>query len=106
MLLAVDLHDYNLSLYLYIKKPNIFRFFSSKKFMKISSKTHQNPPFKKKLSTKHAPEPPEQTLGNATRRKQIRGMQLVHPSKKMGPLANTTYAHGLLLRNLFEEMCW
>ena len=58
MLLAVDLHDYNLSLFLYIKKNNIFRFFSSKKFMKISSKTHQIPPFKKKIIYEACPRTP------------------------------------------------
>ena len=41
---------------------------------------------------------PKQTLGYATRG----GAQ---PHKKLGPpLANPAYAHGLLLRNLFEEM--
>ena len=41
---------------------NTFRLFSSKKFMKICSKTHQIAPFKKNFTGKHAPELPEQTL--------------------------------------------
>ena len=31
-------------------------------------------------------------------------MQLAQPPKGWPPLANPEYAHGLLLRNLFEEM--
>ena len=64
--------------------------------MKKCSKTHQIAPFQKKLSGKHAP---KQTLGYHTRRK-----PLAQPPKKLAPLANPAYAHGLLLRNLFEEM--
>ena len=54
----------------------------------------QNAPFKNNLARKHAPEPPYQTLGYTTRCKLLRGMQLVHVPKKMGPpLANPTYAY-------------
>ena len=69
--------------------------------MKKCSKTHQIAPFQKKLSGKHAP---KQTLGYHTRRKPLSGMQLAQPPKKLAPLANPAYAHGLLLRILFEEM--
>ena len=46
----------------------------------------------------------KKTLGYPTRRKPPRGMQLTRPPKKLPPMANPAYAHGLLLRNLFEEM--
>ena len=42
----------------FLYKNDIFRLFESKKIMKICSKTHQIAPFKKKISGKHAPEPP------------------------------------------------
>ena len=72
--------------------------------MKICSKTHQIAPLKKMFTGKHAHDP----LANAWLR---HGSQatLRHATRSSpqndGPLlANPTYAHGLLLRNLFEEM--
>ena len=41
---------------------NIFSIFSSKKFMKICSKTHQIELFKKNSPGKHAPNPPSKRL--------------------------------------------
>ena len=58
---------------------------------------------KKTFSEKHVPKP----LSNAWLRhgsQLIRGMQLAQPPPKKPPLANPAYAHGLQLRNLFEEM--
>ena len=60
---------------------NIFSIFSSKKFMKICSKTHQIELFKKNSPGKHAPNPPSY----ATRSKQPRGMQLAQPPKSLHP---------------------
>ena len=87
--LAVN--DYNLALFLY-KKMNIFRFLSSKKNMEICFKTHRITPFKKI-------ELPSKLL--ATPRVASR-FAACHPPSP--PLANPAYAHGLLQRNLFEEM--
>ena len=69
---------------------NIFTFFLSKKNMKICSKTHQIAPFKKISRGSMPPNP----LANAW------------PSlpKSWPPLANPAYVHGLLLRNVFQEM--
>ena len=53
----------------------------------------------KKISEKHAPEPPYQTRGYATRRKPL-------PKNSWPPLANPAYAHELLLKNLFENPPW
>ena len=65
----------------------------------------QNAPnctIKKKISGKHAPEPP---LANAWLRHASQGPT---PPKKNSwpPLANPAYAHELLLRNLFENPPW
>ena len=71
---------------------NIFRLFESKKFMKICSKTHQIAPIKKILGSM-PPNPPSKRMTTPR-----------VASKSWYPLANPAYAHGLLLRNLFEEM--
>ena len=65
---------------------NIFRLFESKKFMKICSKTHQNAPFKKKFSGKHAPNPPSKRLTTP---------RIASTQKSWPPLANPAYAHAL-----------
>ena len=55
----------------------------------------------KKISGKHAPEPPSKRM--ATPR-----VARPHPQKKIvgPPLANPAYANELLLRNLFENPPW
>ena len=45
----------------------IFKLFFWQNFSKILSKTHQIAPFLKIFSGEHAPEPPSQTRGFATR---------------------------------------
>ena len=49
---------------------------------------------------------PRTALANAwLRHELLRGMQLAHHPKKLSsPLAKPTYAHGRLLRNVFEEL--
>ena len=51
---------------------------------------------------------PQTALANAWLRHESQAasrMQLAHPPKKLSsPLAKPTYAHGLLLRNVFEEL--
>ena len=80
---------------------NIFRLFKVKKFIKICSKMHQIEPLKKLFSGKHAP------LANAwlCHASQATSRYATCPApKKLAPLTNPAYTHGLLLRNVFEEM--
>ena len=73
--------------------------------MKIYSKTHQIAPFKTNFSGKHAPEPPYQTLGYATRRKPLCACNSASHRKSWAPpwqILRTP--HGLQLRNIFQEM--
>ena len=56
--------------------------------MKICSKTHQIAPFKK-ISRGSMTRIPWQTLGYATRRKPLRGMQLAKPPKKLDRLGKS-----------------
>ena len=75
------------------------------KFMKICSKTHQIASFKKLFSGKHAPDPPSKRLATPRVASRFAACNNYSPSpQKVTPLANPAYAHGLLLRNLFEEM--
>ena len=75
---------------------NIFCIFSSKKIMKICSKTHQIALLKKISPIKRLAKPRVASSFAACN----------SPSpQKVGPtLSNHTYSHGLLLRNLFVEM--
>ena len=68
--------------------------------MKICSKTHQIAPFKKNSQGIMPPNPPSKRL--ATPR--FAACHLPSPPKSWPPLVNPAYVHGLLLRNLFEEM--
>ena len=63
--------------------------------MKICSKTHQIAPFQIFFSENHAPEPPSKHLATP---------RVASTQKSWPPLANPAYAHGLLLKNLFEEV--
>ena len=75
--------------------------------MKICSKTHEIAPFKKKFAEKHMPPntPSKRLAIRHASQAASQHMQLAQPSKKVGPLlTNPAYAHGLLLKNLFEEM--
>ena len=56
---------------------NIFTVIFFLNFSKIFSKTHQIAPFLKIFSGEHAPEPPQQTRGFATRCMALRAMQTI-----------------------------
>ena len=78
---------------------NIF-FFSSKKFMKICSKTHQIARSKKFSRGSIPPNAPSKRHAS-----QAASRNATRPApKSCPPLTNHTYSHGLLLRNLFEEI--
>ena len=71
----------------------------------MRSKTHQITPFKINFFGKHASVPPSKR--SATPRVASRFAACNSPSPQTSwatPLANSAYAHGLLLRNLFQEM--
>ena len=73
--------------------------------MKICSKTHQIALFKKNFLGKHAPEPPRKCLATPRDASRVAACNSPSPPKSwVIPLANPAYAHGLQLRNLFEEM--
>ena len=74
---------------------NIFRLFESQKIMKICSKTHQVALFKNIFFGEACPEPPSKRLATP---------RVASPPKSWPPLAIPEYTHGLLLRNIFEEM--
>ena len=72
------------------------------KFMKICSKTHQIAPFKKKFRGRMPPNPPSKRM--ATRRKPP--PPFPPPKNSWPPLANSAYAHELLMKKLFENPSW
>ena len=66
----------------------------------------QNAPFKIIFSGKHAPDPPSKRLATPRVTATLQHATRPAPQKVGHPLANPAYAHGLLLRNLLEEMHW
>ena len=79
---------------------NISIYFSSKKFMKICSKTHLIAQSKKFSRGSMPPNLPSKRHAS-----QAASLHANRPAPlKAAPLANHTYSHGLLLRNLFEEI--
>ena len=69
---------------------NIFSIFSSEKFRKISSKTHQIAPFKKIFPGKHVPEPPSKRLATTRVASSFAACNSPSPQKVGHPLANHT----------------
>ena len=82
-----------ISHYFCIKNKYFFYFFQVKNLRKYAPKRTKLHNLKK-------------IIGEACPSKRLlRGMQLAHPPKKLSsPLAKPTYAHGRLLRNVFEEL--
>ena len=74
--------------------------------MKICSKTHQIAPSKNfpwELGSM-PPNPPSKRLATPRVESSFAACKLAQPPQKLTPLAYHTYSHGLLLRNLFEEI--
>ena len=87
--------------HIFFYKKWIYIFFSSKNFYENKL---QNAPFKKNFPGKHAPNPLSKCLATLRVASSFAACNPPNPKKVGHPLANHTYSHGLLLRNLFEEI--